>query len=95
VGLHPDQATDFILDFALEFKKPFTIIPCCVFPTLFANRRFSGKMPMAQLCEEPGEEQTHPVLSYPDLVQYLVERGRAQLATLPFEGANLAVFRLN
>lgn len=39
VGLHPDQATDSILDFALECGKPFAIVPCCVFPRLFPHRR--------------------------------------------------------
>ncbi|GIM13121.1 hypothetical protein Vretimale_16270 [Volvox reticuliferus] len=39
VGLHPDQATEAILDFALECGKPFALVPCCVFPRLFPNRR--------------------------------------------------------
>jgi len=32
LGLHPDQATDSIVDFALQFNKPFAVVPCCVFP---------------------------------------------------------------
>ena len=32
LGLHPDQATDSIVDFALQFGKPFAVVPCCVFP---------------------------------------------------------------
>jgi hypothetical protein len=32
VGMHPDQATEAILQFALECRKPFAIVPCCVFP---------------------------------------------------------------
>ena len=32
VGMHPDQATDAIVDFALQAGKPFAVIPCCVFP---------------------------------------------------------------
>eukprot|EP00884_Botryococcus_braunii_P010341 jgi/Botrbrau1/19308/Bobra.0073s0047.1 len=39
VGLHPDQATDPILEFALAFGKPFAIIPCCVFARQFPHRR--------------------------------------------------------
>lgn len=42
VGLHPDQATDGILEFALAHGKPFAIVPCCVFPTLFTQRRLRG-----------------------------------------------------
>lgn len=32
VGLHPDQATDAIVDCALQLGKPFAAVPCCVFP---------------------------------------------------------------
>ncbi|KAG2440768.1 hypothetical protein HXX76_003624 [Chlamydomonas incerta] len=47
VGLHPDQATDSILDFALDRGKPFAIVPCCVFPRLFPHRRL--RQPAAPL----------------------------------------------
>ena len=39
VGMHPDQATEPILDFALKHKKPFAIVPCCVFPRENPHRR--------------------------------------------------------
>ena len=35
VGMHPDQATEAIVDFALCENKPFAIVPCCVFPRMF------------------------------------------------------------
>lgn len=38
VGLHPDQATEFIVDFALQNKKKFAVIPCCVCSKDFPNR---------------------------------------------------------
>lgn len=34
IGLHPDQATEPIVDFALRHNKPFAVVPCCVFPNL-------------------------------------------------------------
>jgi len=37
-GLHADEATELIVDAALEAGKPFAIVPCCVFPTLFPHR---------------------------------------------------------
>ena len=40
-----------------------------------------------------GSSEEAPVLSYRDLVAYLVARGRAQQAVLGFEGANIAVYR--
>lgn len=82
VGLHPDQATDPILEFALETGCPFAIVPCCVFPRLFSHRR---------LPTEGG--QPTPVTSYLQLVEYLVSRGGAQQLVLGFEGANTVVYR--
>jgi hypothetical protein len=79
VALHPDQATDAALDYALERKLPFAIVPCCVFPALFPERRFGPA---------PGQ----PVRSYEDLVAYLVERSGGEVAVLPFVGRNVVVY---
>eukprot|EP01129_Flabellula_baltica_P014438 TRINITY_DN6904_c0_g1_i1.p1 TRINITY_DN6904_c0_g1~~TRINITY_DN6904_c0_g1_i1.p1 ORF type:complete len:288 (-),score=45.84 TRINITY_DN6904_c0_g1_i1:26-805(-) len=38
VGLHPDQATERMVKFAYETRKPFAVVPCCVFSKLFTNR---------------------------------------------------------
>jgi len=32
IGMHPDEATEEIVDMALFLKKPFAVVPCCVFP---------------------------------------------------------------
>ena len=32
IGMHPDQATEDIVDVAIRHQKPFAIVPCCVFP---------------------------------------------------------------
>ncbi len=39
IGFHPDQATEDIVDLSLKYNKPFAIVPCCVFPSLFPNRK--------------------------------------------------------
>jgi hypothetical protein len=39
VGMHPDQATDSIVDGALQLGIPFAVVPCCVFPSLLAASR--------------------------------------------------------
>ncbi|KAG0243665.1 hypothetical protein B0O80DRAFT_494507 [Mortierella sp. GBAus27b] len=39
VGLHPDQATEPIVNAALKTGKPFAIIPCCVFGRDNPHRR--------------------------------------------------------
>lgn len=43
VGFHPDQATESIVDFAMFMNIPFAIVPCCVFPSEFPNRRWNGE----------------------------------------------------
>ncbi|CAB9517304.1 expressed unknown protein [Seminavis robusta] len=39
VGFHPDQATEACLDLAVLLKVPVAIVPCCVFPSEFPDRR--------------------------------------------------------
>jgi hypothetical protein len=39
VGMHPDQATEEIVIQALKADIPFAIVPCCVYPSLFPNRK--------------------------------------------------------
>lgn len=83
VGLHPDQATEPILDFAVQQQLPFAVMPCCVFPRLFAHRQL-----------QQGDGSFVPVVAYDELVEYLVQRGSAKKGVLDFEGANTVVYRL-
>ena len=62
MGLHPDEATDSIVDMSLKYRKPFAVVPCCVFPTKFSFRKL-----------ENGEE----VRLREQLCQYLVEKGKS------------------
>jgi hypothetical protein len=39
VGMHPDQAAGFIVDFAISYGKPFAIVPCCVYKDEFPTRK--------------------------------------------------------
>lgn len=41
VGMHADGATEAIVDAALQYNKPFCVVPCCVFPNLFPERRLN------------------------------------------------------
>lgn len=38
VGLHPDAATEAIVDAALQYALPLAVVPCCVFQSLFPFR---------------------------------------------------------
>ncbi|KAK9811704.1 hypothetical protein WJX72_008710 [[Myrmecia] bisecta] len=81
VGLHPDQATDAIVDFALQFRKCFAVVPCCVFARQFTHRKLQNS------CGE-----LEPVVLYAHLVEYLRRKADAQIEYLPFEGMNQAVY---
>lgn len=50
IGMHPDEATEAIVDAALASGKAFAVIPCCVFPSLFPDRLLNNK-PVRQLSE--------------------------------------------
>lgn len=38
IGMHPDEATDYIIFTAMKNNKKFAVVPCCVFPKIFTNR---------------------------------------------------------
>lgn len=80
VGLHSDQATEPIVDFALAHNKCFAVVPCCVFPEQFPDRRTKdGRL----------------VVVTDDFIRYLMERDpRIQLAYLEMEGRNKVVYML-
>ncbi|KAL9651832.1 hypothetical protein ABK040_000180 [Willaertia magna] len=59
IGLHPDQATESIVNVALKYNKLFVVVPCCVFPSLFPDRRLLN-----------GQE----VNNYSQFIQYLLEK---------------------
>ncbi len=40
LGMHPDGATEYIVDTCVKHNKPFAVIPCCVFPK-DPNMKFS------------------------------------------------------
>jgi len=74
VGLHPDEATDAIIHTALRYRKPWAVVPCCVFPNTFTDRTLHG-----------GKS----VRTYDDLCAYIqsVAHGVKEI-TLDFEGRN-------
>lgn len=79
IALHPDEATDSIVDMAVKKRVPFAIMPCCVFSRLFPDRRVP--------------DSAQPVRTYDELIEYLVAKDVAiQKTVLPFEGANIALW---
>lgn len=81
IGLHADSATECIVDTAIAAKKPFVVVPCCVFPNFFKQRTVL-------------EDGVHrPVRNYGQFCKYLLQKdSRLQKSVLPFEGRNIAVW---
>ena len=84
VGMHPDEATDDIVFLALQHNLPFAVVPCCVFPSLFAHRRLASGA---------------SVNTTPELLQYLKETAAKQgvqtaVTSLPFKGSNTVLYSL-
>ena len=79
VGMHPDEATDAIIQLAMRHNKPWVICPCCVFP-----RTFKRILPDGQA-----------VRTYDELCEYIRKIStEVQEATLDFEGRNKVFFWL-
>jgi len=77
IGLHPDQAVEAIVDFALEHNKPFAVIPCCTYYKEFPKRKWNGK----------------PVKTYDELCGYLIDKDtRIKTEILGFEGKNKLIY---
>lgn len=99
VGLHPDQATNAIVMWATARQLPVAIgessggmeqevdafshspahsqtVPCCLFVELFPRHLADGQV----------------VVTYEQLVQWLVERSAGTKAFLPMQGRNVVVF---
>ncbi|ORX44335.1 hypothetical protein BCR36DRAFT_359825 [Piromyces finnis] len=92
IGLHPDQATEIIVDLALKLKKPFAIIPCCVFANDFPHRKLKRKR--SENAENGNDYEEILVSSYEQFVEYLCEKDKdIQKTFLPFEGKNLLLYK--
>lgn len=98
VGIHPDQATEPIVDAALAFNKSFAVLPCCVFANENPHRSVPNPsyVPGRECNEE--DQTTHariPVRTYEQLVQYLLAKDPSIcVAHLGFEGRNTVLYRI-
>ena len=81
-GLHPDQATEAIIDLSERLDVPFALLPCCVMPSLFPQRK--------------QKRHGDPVRSYSSFCQYLLDKApegsEYQVDHLPFVGRNKIIF---
>mmetsp|Transcript_143718 Transcript_143718/g.459919 ORF Transcript_143718/g.459919 Transcript_143718/m.459919 type:complete len:504 (-) Transcript_143718:134-1645(-) len=49
VGLHPDEATEAIVDLALSSGRRFAVVPCCVYAHKFPGRTLTSGLPVRTL----------------------------------------------
>ncbi|KAL3934592.1 MAG: hypothetical protein SGBAC_009722 [Bacillariaceae sp.] len=81
-GMHPDQATEAIVDASLRLCVPFAILPCCVMPKLFPNRK--------------QKRHGDPVRSYSTFCQYLLDKAPMgvdfRVEHLYFQGRNKVIY---
>mmetsp|Transcript_35048 Transcript_35048/g.88544 ORF Transcript_35048/g.88544 Transcript_35048/m.88544 type:complete len:171 (-) Transcript_35048:209-721(-) len=77
VGMHPDEATEDLVDEALKMQKPFAVVPCCVFYKTHPGREVDGQQ----------------VRSWEQFCDYLQRKDpRIQRAALPFSGRNVVLY---
>lgn len=78
IGMHPDEATEAIVDFSILYSKPFAVVPCCVFPRLFPERVLHGKH----------------VVTYDEFVKFLALKSGGAVGHLQIHGLSKVVYCL-
>ncbi|KAG0212897.1 hypothetical protein BGX28_005359 [Mortierella sp. GBA30] len=109
IGMHPDQATEPIVVMALQYDKPFAVVPCCVFANENRHRRLlnGGEVNttiafVEYLMEREAQSEPEKNLlttSIPSISPtHSSHRQHISKKTrkefLPFDGMNIVVYRL-
>ena len=96
VGMHPDSATESIVDFALQHGKPFAVVPCCVCAVDFPNRKMQPLRQRPPALQQRGPPTTKADAEYLAFVDHLVAKApeRIGVTMLGFEGRNLCIYSL-
>eukprot|EP00747_Dinoflagellata_sp_TGD_P098835 gnl/TRDRNA2_/TRDRNA2_167571_c1_seq1.p1 gnl/TRDRNA2_/TRDRNA2_167571_c1~~gnl/TRDRNA2_/TRDRNA2_167571_c1_seq1.p1 ORF type:complete len:165 (+),score=19.03 gnl/TRDRNA2_/TRDRNA2_167571_c1_seq1:63-557(+) len=77
-ALHPDQAAGHAISLALALRKPFAVIPCCVYAAEFPKR----KLPTGK-----------PVRTYEQLLDFLqAMHPLIRRAVMDFEGKRVVLY---
>ena len=102
VGLHPDEATEALVDLALAHRKPFAVVPCCVFWRTNLQREVVGSGAAAEGAGAAGALGTAAsgappaatVKTWREFCDFLSAKapGVIQRATLPMRGRNEVLF---
>ncbi|KAG7336980.1 hypothetical protein IV203_016374 [Nitzschia inconspicua] len=88
VGLHPDGATEAIIDTSLRLGVPFAILPCCFSQKLFPERKKN------EMNKEYRDVNHYK--SYSIFCQHLLNMApvgmRFEVENLPFQGRNKVIY---
>lgn len=85
VGFHPDQATEPCIDLARVLDIPYCVVPCCVFPSEFPDRRVFQAATPKDTEDTKTEETMVPVRTYQQFLDYLRAKASAPLPEIAFE----------
>ena len=81
IGLHPDQATEPLVDCSLKLQIPFAVIPCCVFSHENPHRLLkNGLVPN----------------TYETFCEFLLQKANANVLLtehLAFQGRNKVIYK--
>ena len=78
MGFHPDQATEPCIDLARILGIPYCVVPCCVFPSEFPNRRVREEKNDGD--DDNEEQQMVPVRTYQQFLDYLKTKAAAPIS---------------
>lgn len=92
-GMHPDGATEAIINTSLRLGVPFAILPCCFSQKLFPKRtQHDGK-------KLKDTSAVNPYQSYSIFCQHLLKMApiglRFEVENLPFQGRNKLIYFSN
>ncbi len=97
VGLHPDQATEPLVDYALMHQLPFAVVPCCVHARAFPHRKIIRTRNALSVGSDDKDESSEfvevSVRTYDDFLEYLMSKSPLiQRSVLPISGRNVVLF---
>eukprot|EP00466_Bigelowiella_natans_P010265 jgi/Bigna1/130693/aug1.12_g5401 len=93
VGMHSDQPTEAIIDYGLLTGTPVAVVPCCVFPNLFTERKLPPPPPGKSDVHEAKIPRKKGVRTYKQFCQYLLSKSpELRSERLDFEGRNVVIF---
>jgi hypothetical protein len=95
-GMHPDGATEAIIQTSLRIGVPFAILPCCFSRKLFPKRVKKNK---SDPQPRHNEKIVDPYQSYSIFCQHLLEMApvglQFEVENLPFQGRNKVIYFSN